>query len=87
MIAVVNRLPVKEGAAGRLVERFAEGRGHVQRFPGFLSMEVMRSEAGDEVLVVTRWRNRASFDAWGRSEELSLPSARPVPRLTLKFTR
>jgi heme-degrading monooxygenase HmoA len=83
MIAVVNRLPVKEGAAGRLVERFAEGRGHVQRFPGFLSMEVMRSEAGDEVLVVTRWRNRASFDAWVRSEELSLPSALPAPTLTL----
>jgi heme-degrading monooxygenase HmoA len=82
MIAVVNRLPVKEGAAGRLVERFAEGRGHVQRFPGFLSMEVMRSEAGDEALVVTRWRNRASFDAWVRSEELSLPSA-PVSTITL----
>jgi heme-degrading monooxygenase HmoA len=82
MIVVVNRFRVKEGAAGRLVERFAEGRGHVQRFPGFLSMEVMRSEAGDEVLVVTRWRNRASFDAWVRSEELSPPSA-PVPTITL----
>ena len=43
MIAVVNSLPAKEGAAGRIVERFAESRGHVQRFLGLLSMEVMRS--------------------------------------------
>ncbi len=71
MIAVVNSLPVKEGAAGRIVERFAESRGHVQRFPGFVSMEVMRSEEDDEVLVVTRWQNRASFDAWVRSEEFA----------------
>jgi heme-degrading monooxygenase HmoA len=83
MIAVVNSLPVKERAAGRIVERFAESRGHVQRFPGFVSMEVMRSEEDGEVLVVTRWQNRASFDAWVRSEELSLPSALPAPRLTL----
>ena len=80
MIAVVNSLPVKEGAAGRIVERFAESRGHVQRFPGFVSMEVMSSD--DEVLVITRWQSRASFDAWVRSEEVSLPSAQ-VPTLTL----
>ena len=71
MIAVVNSLPVKEGAAGQIVERFAEGRGHVQGFPGFVSMEVMRSDGDDEVLVVTRWQSRASFDLWVRSEEFS----------------
>jgi heme-degrading monooxygenase HmoA len=87
MIAVVNSLPVKEGAAGRIVERFAESRGHVQRFPGFVSMEVLRSEEDGEVLVVTRWQNRASFDAWVRSEELSLPPAPPVPTLTLTIAK
>lgn len=71
MIAVVNSLPTKEGSAGKIVDRFAESRGHVQRFPGFVSMEVMRSEEDDEVLVVTRWQNRASFDAWVRSDEFA----------------
>jgi heme-degrading monooxygenase HmoA len=71
MIAIVNSLPVKEGAADRIVERFAESRGHVQGFPGFVSMEVLKSEAEDEVLVVTRWQDRASFDAWVGSEEFS----------------
>jgi heme-degrading monooxygenase HmoA len=72
MIAVFNRLPVKEGAAGQIVERFANSRGHVQGFPGFVSMEVLSSEGteeADEVLVITRWQSRDAFDAWVGSEE------------------
>ncbi len=34
-------------------------------------MEVLKSSEGDEVLVITRWENRASFDAWVRSEEFA----------------
>ncbi len=69
MIAVINRLPVKEGAAGRVVERFANSRGTVQGFPGFVSMEVLRSEGADEVMVITRWRDKEAFDSWVRSDE------------------
>ena len=68
MIAIFNRLPVKEGAAEQVVERFANSRGHVQGFPGFVSMEVLNSEAGDEVLVITRWQSRDAFDSWVGSE-------------------
>ena len=71
MIAIFNSLPVKEGAADEIVNRFAESRGHVQGFPGFVSMEVLESEAGDEVLVVTRWRDRGSFEAWIGSDAFS----------------
>ena len=69
MIAVINRLPVKEGAADQVVERFANSRGNVQGFPGFVSMEVLSSEVGDEVLVITRWREKDAFDSWVNSEE------------------
>jgi len=69
MIAVINRLPVKEGAADQVVERFANSRGNVQGFPGFVSMEVLNSDAGDEVLVITRWRDKDAFDSWVHSEE------------------
>ena len=41
MIAIFNSLPVKEGAADAIVERFTESQGHVQGFPGFVSMEVL----------------------------------------------
>jgi heme oxygenase (staphylobilin-producing) len=72
MIAVINRLPVKEGAADQVVERFASGRGHVQDFPGFVSMEVLRSESADEVIVITRWRDKAAFDSWVHSDEFKI---------------
>ena len=71
MIAIFNSLPVKEGAADEIVDRFAESGGHVQEFPGFVSMEVLKSDAEDEVLVVTRWRDRESFEAWVHSEEFA----------------
>src|SRR3712207_9009958 len=69
MIAVLNRLPVKEGADDQVVEQFANSRGSVQGFPGFVSMEVLRSEGADEVLVITRWENRDAFDSWVSSDE------------------
>ena len=68
MIAVINRLPVKEGMADQVVERFANARGFVQEFPGFVSMEVLRSEGADEVLVITRWRDKDAFESWVHSE-------------------
>ena len=83
MIAIMNSLPVNEGAADEVVERFSGSRGHVQDFPGFVSMEVLKSAEEDEVLVVTRWRDRAAFDAWVGSEESRTPSALAVPRLTV----
>lgn len=76
MIAITNRLPVKQGAADEIVERFASSRGHVQDFPGFVSMEVLRSDDGDEVLVVTRWENRESFDSWVQSDSFRQTHAR-----------
>ena len=69
MIAVINRLPVREGMADEVVERFANGQGFVQDSPGFVSMEVLRSEGADEVMVITRWRDKEAFDSWVHSEE------------------
>ncbi len=87
MIAVINRLPVKEGAADQVVERFANSRGNVQDFPGFVSMEVLRSEEGDEVMVITRWRDKDAFTSWIHSDEFRTPSALAQPRLTVTAVR
>ena len=67
MIAITNRLPVREGAVDQIVEQFANSRGSVQNFDGFVSMEVLRSEAADEVLVITRWADKESFNSWVHS--------------------
>ena len=69
------------------MERFAESRGYVQGFPGFVPMEVLESEAENEVLVVTRWQDRRSFDAWVGGEECLTPSALAEPRLTATAVR
>ena len=65
----------------------SKSRGSVQEFPGFVSMEVLSSEEAPEgegeVLIITRWRDREAFDAWVGSEELCIPSALAVPRLTV----
>lgn len=71
MIAITNSLPVKEGAADQIVERFADSRGNVQGFPGFVSMEVLKSEDSSEVLVITWWQDMESFKAWVHSEEFA----------------
>ena len=68
MIAITNRMPVKEGAAEQIVERFAGSGGAVQDFPGFVAMQVLRSSDDSEVLVVTWWKDRESFDSWVNSE-------------------
>jgi heme-degrading monooxygenase HmoA len=83
MIAVINRLPVKEGAANQATDRFANSRRNVQGSPVFLSIEVLRSEGEDEVLVTTRWRDKTAFDSWIHSEEFCLPSTLTAPRLTV----
>jgi heme-degrading monooxygenase HmoA len=49
-------------------------------------LEVLRARAGDEVLVVTRWRDREAFDAWVHSEELNTPYTH-APTLTLKIVK
>jgi len=76
MIAVINRLPVKEGMADQVVERFANGQGFVQAFPGFVSMEVLSAEETDEVMVITRWRDKADFDAWVASDAFKMAHGR-----------
>lgn len=69
MIAITNSLPVREGAADEIAARFGGSRGHVRNFPGFVSMEVLKSVDEDEILVITRWEDRQSFDSWVQSEE------------------
>ncbi|MGI8650451.1 MAG: antibiotic biosynthesis monooxygenase family protein [Rubrobacter sp.] len=75
MIAIFNSLPVKTGAEDEVAGRFASSRGNVQGFPGFVSMEVLTSEG--EVLVITRWDDRDSFEAWVGSEEFKAAHRRP----------
>jgi len=69
MIVVSNRLQVAKGHEKEFEERF-EGRARlVENMPGFVRLEILRPIKGDYYIVLTHWRDEASFQAWTESAE------------------
>jgi len=65
----INAITVPEGAGEELARRFAERAGAVDDQEGFEGFELLRPTDGRNVwLVVTRWRDEESFEAWTKSQ-------------------
>jgi heme-degrading monooxygenase HmoA len=64
----INAITVAEGSGDELARRFANRAGAVDGQPGFEGFELMKP-TDDRLtwLVVTRWADEASFDAWVNS--------------------
>lgn len=76
-VVKINVLSVPEGRGDVLEERFASRAGEVEKVEGFESFELLRpTEGTDRYLVVTRWRDEASFQAWLNSEAFQKGHAR-----------
>jgi heme-degrading monooxygenase HmoA len=61
----INAITVPEGSGDELARRFAARKGAVDDREGFEGFELLRPTDGkDRWLVVTRWKDQASFDAW-----------------------
>ena len=61
----INAITVREGSGDELARRFAKRSGAVDGAEGFEGFELLRPNDDREVwLVVTRWRDEASFNAW-----------------------
>jgi heme-degrading monooxygenase HmoA len=66
---VINAITVPDGAGDELARRFAARAGAVDDQEGFEGFELLRPADGrNQWLVVTRWRDQASFDAWFKSQ-------------------
>jgi len=64
----INAITVPEGSGDELAERFAARAGAVDGADGFEGFELLRpTDDRNQWLVVTRWRDEASFDAWTAS--------------------
>lgn len=64
-VVKINVLEVPEGKGDVLEQRFASRAGEVDKVDGFESFELLRpTEGTDRYLVVTKWRDEASFKAW-----------------------
>ena len=65
----MSRLRVEGHRADDLVAAFRRRAGLVDGFDGFLGLEVWQSDRdGGEILMVSRWRDRAAFKAYMRSD-------------------
>jgi heme oxygenase (mycobilin-producing) len=69
MIVVSNRLQVAKGQEEEFEKRF-EGRARlVENMPGFVRLEILRPLKSDYYIVLTHWKDEASFQAWTESAE------------------
>ena len=67
-VVKINAITVPEGSGDELGKRFAARAGAVDNQDGFLGFELFKPTDGRNVwLVVTRWRDEESFQAWVNS--------------------
>lgn len=68
-VVKINAITVPADSGDELAHRFAARAGSVDAAPGFEGFELLRPTDGRQVwLVVTRWADDASFEAWTSSE-------------------
>lgn len=64
----INAITVPADSGDELAHRFAARAGSVDGAPGFEGFELLRPTDGRHVwLVITRWADEASFEAWTTS--------------------
>jgi heme-degrading monooxygenase HmoA len=64
-VVKINAITVREGSGDELARRFARRAGAVDDAEGFEGFDLLRpNDERGTWLVVTRWRDEASFDAW-----------------------
>ena len=70
----MNRFRVAKGSEAAFEQVWLSGDSHFDKVPGFVEFHLLKgSEAEDHTLYAshTVWENRATFEAWIRSEAFS----------------
>jgi heme oxygenase (mycobilin-producing) len=79
----INAITVPADSGDELARRFAARAGAVDNQDGFLGFELLKPTDGrDQWLVVTRWRDEESFQAWVSSPAFAhghAGTSRPAP--------
>jgi heme-degrading monooxygenase HmoA len=82
MYVSMSRLRVDAAQSDPLVAAFRRRAHLVDDAPGFVDLQVWRSDRDpEEVLMVSRWRDRAAFTAYMRSVEHRVSHERIDPSL------
>ena len=71
MYISMSRLRVSDGRADELVAAFRARMRAVESHDGFVDLQVWRSDrdGGDELCMVSRWRNRECFKRYMKSAD------------------
>jgi heme-degrading monooxygenase HmoA len=78
----LSRLRVEDGRADELVAAFRRRAHLVDDADGFLDLQVWRSDRDPaEIVMVSRWRDRAAFKAYMKSDEHRISHERIDPSL------
>lgn len=78
----VSRLQIPAVRSAELIAAFRERIGLVESADGFIDLEVLQSDADDEeIVMVSRWRDREAFKAYMKSEAHEKSHARIDPDL------
>ena len=65
----INVITVPKESGDELAQRFAARAGAVDGQPGFLGFELLKpTDDRTQWLVVTRWQDEGSFEAWVNSQ-------------------
>ena len=82
MYVSVARLRIPAARAPELVRAFRRRAHLVDDAPGFVDLQVWQSDRdAEELVMVSRWRDRACFTAYMRSEAHRISHARVDPDL------
>ena len=82
MYVSMSRLRIAASESDALVSAFRQRAHLVDTFDGFIDLQVWRSDRDpEEVLMVSRWRDRAAFTAYMRSAAHRASHARIDPSL------
>src|SRR3712207_1254849 len=82
MYVALSRLRVPEERAGELVAAFRRRARLVDAFDGFVDLQVWQSDRDPgELVMVSRWRDRAAFTAYMRSDAHRISHDRIDPEL------
>ena len=83
MFVAINRLRVPAEYASRLEDGFSRAGG-MEGVHGFISFDLLRAEQGGEYLVVTRWEDKPSFEAWREGDAFQRAHATTNPQSPVK---
>jgi heme-degrading monooxygenase HmoA len=84
MFVAINRLTAPADYGSRLEQAFERNAGGMADVAGFVSFDLMRAEAGGEYLVVTRWQDKPSFEAWREGDAFSKAHGATNPNSPVK---